>query len=320
MNISYERRFFFMNQNLASYKIFYAVANTGNISKAAKELYISQPAISKSIQKLEESVGAKLFSRSSRGVTLTPEGELLYGHVKSAFETLSLGEEKLRRSIQLGIGQLSIGVSSTLCKYILLPFLKDFIKQYPHINISIACHSTHHTLQLLEEGKIDIGLIGKPESLKNICFSPLREIEDTFVATKDYLHNLWIRGVSKNMILPNATLMLLNKENMTRQYIDDYLLQNQIAVQDSIEISSMDLLIEFSKISLGVACVIRDFVKEELQSGTLLEIPLRVPIPKRVVGFAYQKNAKRSKSLESFIRFYENVPQKGCRDIPKKDG
>ena len=86
-----------MEQNLSSYRIFYAVANTENISRAAKELYISQPAISKSIQKLEENLGVKLFERSSRGVTLTPEGELLYTHVKSAFETLSLGEDRLRR-------------------------------------------------------------------------------------------------------------------------------------------------------------------------------------------------------------------------------
>ena len=118
-----------MYQNLSSYRIFYTVANTKNISKAAKELYISQPAISKSIQKLEESLGTKLFERSSRGVALTDSGELLYTHVKSAFETLSIGEDRLRRSIELGIGHLTIGVSSTLCKYVLLPYLKEFIKE-----------------------------------------------------------------------------------------------------------------------------------------------------------------------------------------------
>lgn len=292
-----------MNQNLASYKIFYAVANAGNISRAAKELYISQPAISKSIQKLEESLNAKLFSRSSRGVSLTPEGELLFSHVKSAFDTLSLGEEKLRRCLKLGVGHLSIGVSSTLCRYLLLPFLKDFIKQYPHINISIACKSTSHTLKLLEEEKIDIGLVGEPESTKNLVFSPLQEIEDIFVATKDYLHNLRLRGVPKSQILQNSTLMLLDQENVTRQYIDDYFLEQQISIQDSIEISSMDLLIESSKIGLGVACVIKDFVKEELKEGTLLEIPLSVPIKKRMVGFAYHQNMQQSKPLESFLRF-----------------
>ncbi len=294
-----------MEQNLSSYRIFYAVANTGNISKAAKELYISQPAISKSIQKLEENVGIKLFERSSRGVSLTPEGELLYTHVKSAFETLALGEDKLRRSISLGVGNLAIGVSSTLCKYILLPYLKEFIKKYPHISISIACHSTNQTLKLLEDGRLDIGLVGKPDFLKNIDFYPLREIEDIFVATRDYLHNLKLRGVERQYILQSSTLLLLDQENMTRQYIDGYFQGSHTVIQDIIEVSNMDLLIEMSKISLGIGCVIREFVQNELLAGTLVEIPLTLHIQKRFVGFTYKKDAKISKSLRQFIDFYE---------------
>lgn len=294
-----------MNQSLSCYRIFYTVARTKNISKAAKELYISQPAISKSIQKLEESMNCELFRRSSRGVILTEEGELLYSYVKVAFETLALGEDKLKNSIELGVGHLKIGVSSTLCKYMLLPYLKEFIKKYPHINISIACQSTNETLRLLEENKIDIGLIGKPDNLKNIDFHFLTEIKDIFVATKDYLRNLKARGVKESQILQNSTLMLLDKNNMTRQYIDDYLQENQIIVQDSIDISSMDLLIEFAKISVGVACVIKEFVTEELEDGSLIEIPLGFPIHKREVGFAYKKSMKPSKSLELFVDFYK---------------
>ena len=294
-----------MNQNLSSYRIFYTVANTGNISKAAKELYISQPAISKSIQKMEESVGCKLFSRSSRGVVLTDEGKLLYEHVSEAFETLTMGEEKLKRSIELGVGHLKIGVSSTLCKYLLLPYLKEFIRQNPHISISISCQSTNDTLKLLEDNKIDIGLIGKPENLKNIHFDFLEEIEDIFVAAKDYLRNLKARGIQKDHILQSSTLMLLDKNNMTRQYIDDYLQENQIIIKDSIDISDMDLLIDFARIGVGVACVIKNFVREDLENGTLVEIPLGFPIHKREVGFAYKTTTKPSKSLAEFIHFYK---------------
>ena len=294
-----------MNQNLSSYRIFYTVANTGNISKAAKELYISQPAISKSIQKLEESVGCKLFSRSSRGVVLTDDGKLLYEHVSEAFETLTMGEEKLKRSIELGVGHLKIGVSSTLCKYLLLPYLKEFIRQNPHISISISCQSTNDTLKLLEDNKIDIGLIGKPENLKNIHFDFLEEIEDIFVAAKDYLRNLKARGIQKDHILQSSTLMLLDKNNMTRQYIDDYLQENQIIIKDSIDISDMDLLIDFARIGVGVACVIKNFVREDLENGTLMEIPLGFPIHKREVGFAYKTTTKPSKSLAEFIHFYK---------------
>ena len=270
-----------MNQNLSSYWIFYTVANAGNISKAAKELYISQPAISKSIQKLEDNLGCKLFSRSSRGVILTDEGQLLYGHVKEAFETLNQGEEKLKRSIDLGVGHLQIGVSATLCKYVLLPYLKEFIRQNPHISISINCQSTNETLELLDDNKIDIGLIGKPENLKK-------------------------RGIKKDAILDNSTLMLLDKHNMTRQYIDDYLQDNQITIAESIDISNMDLLIDFAKIGVGVACVVKNFVTEELKDGSLVEIPLGFPIHKREIGFAYKDNLKPSKSLQTFIDFYQN--------------
>lgn len=295
-----------MVQSLSCYRIFYTVAKAKNISKAAKELYISQPAISKSIQKLEDSLGCELFRRSSRGVILTEEGELLFTHVSSAFETLSLGEDKLKNSLELGVGHLKIGVSSTLCKYILLPYLKEFTKKYPHINISIACQSTNETLLLLEQNKIDIGLIGRPESLKTINFFYLAEIEDIFVATQLYLDNLKKRGFGSDGILSNSTLMLLDKNNMTRQYIDDYLQENQIIIRDLIEISAMDLLIEFAKINLGVACVIKEFVKEELADKTLIEIPLGFPMHKREVGFAYKKTLKPSKSLELFIDFYHN--------------
>ena len=295
-----------MNQNLSSYWIFYTVANAGNISKAAKELYISQPAISKSIQKLEESLNCKLFLRSSRGVLLTEEGLLLYDHVREAFESLSEGEEKLKRSIELGVGHLQIGVSTTLCKYLLLPYLKEFIHQNPHVNISIKCQSTYETLKLLDENKIDIGLIGKTENLKGISFYPLETIEDIFVANNEYLDNLKARGINRDLILENSTLMLLDKNNITRQYIDDYFQENHITVADSIDVSNMDLLIDFAKIGVGCACVIKNFVETELADGTLLEIPLPIDIPKREVGFAFKEHIMPTKTLASFIDFCQN--------------
>lgn len=183
--------------------------------------------------------------------------------------------------------------------------MKEFIHQNPHISISISCQSTNETLKLLEDNKIDIGLIGKPANLKNIHFDFLEKIEDSFVATRDYLHNLQARGVSKDTILSNATLMMLDKNNMSRQYIDEYLQENQIQVRDSIDISDMDLLIDFARIGVGVACVIKNFVKNDLANGTLVEIPLDVPIANREVGFAYRTNTKPSKSLAEFIQFYK---------------
>ena len=135
-----------MEQNLSQYKIFYEVAKAGNISKAAKELYISQPAISKAISKLEDSLGLSLFTRSSRGVQLTSEGEILFEHTREAFDALDRGEQELKRIQEFDIGHLRIGVSNTLCKYILLPYLKTFIDQYPHMKVTIESQATAQTL------------------------------------------------------------------------------------------------------------------------------------------------------------------------------
>jgi DNA-binding transcriptional LysR family regulator len=237
---------------------------------------------------------------------LTEEGQLLYGHVREAFETLNDGEDQLRRSISLGVGHLQIGVSSTLCKYLLLPYLKEFIRLNPHVSISINCQSTNETLHLLDENKIDIGLIGKPDNARNINFYPLACVEDVFVANQEYLNHLKERGIKEDAILENATLMLLDKNNMTRQYIDDYFQQNQISIADSIDISNMDLLIDFARIGVGVACVIKNFISRELADGSLIEIPLASSIPTREVGFAFRAHSRPSKTLASFISFYEN--------------
>ena len=103
-----------MNNQLSLYHVFNCVAETGNISQAAKLLYVSQPAISKSITSLEASMNLILFIRNSRGVKLTEEGQLLYQYTKEAFDILKQGEERLMHMKELGVGHLRIGVSATL--------------------------------------------------------------------------------------------------------------------------------------------------------------------------------------------------------------
>lgn len=292
-----------MEGNLSSYRIFHSVARHGNISYAAKELYISQPAISKAIRKLEDNLGVRLFYRSSRGVTLTPEGEALYAQTSRAFEALEEGEADVRRMKQLGIGQLRIGASTTLCKYVLLPYLKEFVEQYPHIKILISCQSTFRTMDLLEEGKLDIGLIGKSGYGKDLEFYGIQWIEDIFVVGRKYYENLKIRNQEKAPdIFREGNLMLLDEENISRHYIDDYFRQQGIAANQVLEVGSMDLLIEFAKIGLGAACVIKEFVREELQKGILMELPLEHRIEKREIGFALQKKHTTAKPVEKFLK------------------
>lgn len=291
-----------MEDNLTLYHIFNSVAQSGNISKAARQLYISQPAVSKAIQNLEKNLKTTLFIRSSRGVKLTEEGELLYKYTSTAFDALKQGEENLKRINELGVGHLRIGASNTLCRYLLLPYLKSFVNEYPHIKITIENQSSLHTLKQLDNDNLDIGLVAKPENMDLYNFISLGEIEDIFVATRSYLDNLKLRENS-NDIFNNANIMLLDEANVTRQYIEAYFRENGIEPKHILEISSMDLLIEFAKTGLGVGCVIKAFVQADLAAGTLMEIPLSKPINKREVGFTFSKKAFLSDSMHKFLNF-----------------
>lgn len=303
-----------MDQNLSQYRIFYAVASAGNISRAAKELYISQPAISKSISKLEDSLGTTLFTRGSRGVQLTEEGALLFAHTKAAFEQLSAGELELKRIKEFNMGHIRIGVSNTLCRFIMVSYLKDFIARYPHIKITIESQSTTHTLSMLEQQQIDVGLIAEPQRhQKNLHVLPVMDIEDIFAASPTYLENLRLREGADADVFQVGNIMLLDKNNITRHYIDDYMSLNHITANNLLEVTTMDLLIEFTRIGLGIGSVIKEFVQEDLENGRLVQLKLDTPIHKRTIGFACHKN-RTSRALDTFMRFCEERAKKSLSE------
>ena len=295
-----------MDHSLSQYKIFYTVALYKNISRAAQELYISQPTISKSIRRLEDTLGVPLFFRNSRGVRLTEEGQVLFEYVQKAFEALDLGEEKLKNFQSLGMGHLRIGASTTLSKYLLLPALRKFVKDYPHIRISIQCQSSAYTQKLLEEGKIDVGLMGVPSGDFPLDFHPFGNVQDIFVASPLYLENLCLRENTSQTVssfFSCGTLMLLDHTNLSRQHIEQYLTRHQLHAGNLLEITTMDLLIEFAKIGLGIACVIKEFVADELKQGTLKELPMPSPVPKRQIGLSYG-NLPRALTPSKFLSYF----------------
>lgn len=299
-------------ENLNLYHVFYEVANCHNFSVVAKKMYISQPAVSKSISKLEETLNTILFRRSSKGVSLTHEGELLYRYVEQALYSLKSGEEQLKASSSLKVSKLSIGVSTTLCKYILLPVLKNFMSKNPNIKITISCQSTFDTILALQEGSIDMGLVGLPskkDTAENnlITYLPLKTIEDIFTATESYLAPFLTKYKGefhkKADFFQEAAFIMLNKENISRKHTDLFLAEHHITLPNVIEVDNMDLSIEFAKAGLGIACVISDFVEKDIKNGTLREIKLGHRIPKRQIGFAYQSQTPVSGAMDTLIQY-----------------
>lgn len=280
------------------YRFFYHVAETGSISAASKVLYVSQPAVSKAIKNLEENMGLPLFIRTAKGVSLTEEGKILYEHVAQAFEELGEGEKRIRQMKEKSYGIIRIGVSNTLCKYYFMPHLKKFHQTYPKLKIEIVNRTSPDTLKLLEDGRIDCAIISDVKDDRLFDYHMLMEIRDIFVAKKRPP-----RAVMPLKDLEDHTTLLLEKKNATRDHLERFLLQNQIKLNVDIEISSMEFLVEFAKIGLGVACVIGEFITDELESESLYQWVTEPQIPKRTIGLLYKKNSSLSIASKTFIDF-----------------
>lgn len=280
------------------YRVFYTVAGCGTVSAAAGHLFVSQPAVSKSIKKLEDLTGCTLFVRSSKGVKLTTEGQILFDYVKNGFEHLQNGEQVLKKIRKGEQGLVKVGISNTLCRYYFIPHLEEFHRIYPGIRITIVNRTSMETLKLLEQGLIDFGIISLPQERSRFTYNELLTIQDVFVSGRQYPE---LQGQVPLHTISSYPLMMLEKDNVTRAYIDAYLAENQVVLRPEIEISSMDFLIEFARIGLGVALVIRNFIGEELRQGLLHEIPVTPALPPRKIGIVMPKNLPLSIAAKTFI-------------------
>lgn len=289
-----------MNINLESYKIFYSVAKNQNITKAAHELLISQPGVSKSIQNLERQLGTTLFIRSKRGVSLTEEGKILYEEIKDAFDLVEHAEQRLLEVLNLEAGTLRIGISNTLTQKYLLPYLESFHKQYPNIKLTIYTGTTNILIQKARNNVIDFIILNLPYPVPNdFNKESLMEVHDIFIANNIFsdLKNKIINIEDLNQY----PLVLLAKGSNTRTFLDDFTMKHNILLKADMEFTSNILVTEFSKIGFGIGYTTKEFIKDELQNGKLFEVKTSPAIPKREIGLIYVKNKVFSKISKKFI-------------------
>lgn len=287
--------------DLNLYKVFFIVAKCQNISHAAEMLYVSQPAVSKSIKTLESYLNIKLFSRSSKGVTLTPEGEILFDHIKNAFDEFSLVEHILDKLKNKEMGNINIGVSTTIGKSYFLPKFQEFIKEYSDFKVKIINRPTLDTIKLIQEEKLDLGIIGTTSNEADLEFIRLKEIHDILVASNAYLEKSNFKNI--NDIFNKGSFMLLENPNATREHVDNYFATEHLSIMPDIEASNMDFLIECAKIGLGITSVIKEFLYNDLENKNLIEIPLKHEIPPRYIGVIYKNSSSLSIAAKTLIDF-----------------
>lgn len=277
-----------MENKIDSYKIFESVARNESISKASEELFISQPAVSQSIKKLEEAIGGELFNRTKFGVRLTSEGKTFYEYIKKGLDYIENGERIFSSLKNLEVGTIRIGASATLTKHILMPYLKDFHKLYPNINIEIVNHLSSTLVTMLKNGFLDLLILNLPtQETTDLQIYPFTQVQDIFCANSEYIDTRKSYSLED---LKNYKLITQKRPSNTRTFFDNFLKENNLKLSPSIEAVSFNVVTDLTKIGFGYSYSTKEFIKDELDKGTLVELKTNILPKKRDIGLVLYKN------------------------------
>ncbi len=288
-----------MDINFELYKIFYHAAKYKNFSDAAKQLFISQSAVSQAIKNLEEKMGSTLFYRKSRSVELTQEGMLLFSHVEQAYNFLKTAENKISQMQNMDCGEVRIGVSDTICKYYLISYLGKFTQLFPKIKIQVVNRTSSQIIGALKNGLIDFGIATLPVNENGFNIIDFIEVEDIFVASYRY-KELKGKKISLSELI-KYPLLTLPRNSTTRVNLDSFLKTMNLSITPEIVLESVDLLIEFAKIGLGVSHVLKVSAFEAIEGHELFEVLTKETLPLRKLGIISMENVPLSNAANKFI-------------------
>lgn len=290
-----------MDINFELYKIFYHVASNSSFTDAAAKLHVSQSAISQAIKNLEEKTGSQLFFRKTREIKLTAEGKLLFKHIEQAYNFIKTGENKLLEAQNLENGEIRIGVSDTICKYYLINEIGRFIRKHPKVKIQVINRTSHQIKDILKEGKIDFGIVTLPVYEKGFVVENFQWVEDIFVASDKFIE---LRGKKVSLQeLSRYPLLMLDRNSATRRNLDLFVQKKGLNLIPEIELESIDLLVEFAKIGLGIAHVLKESAKSFIDKGDLFKVELKEKLPLRRLGIITTKDVPVSRTSAEFINF-----------------
>ncbi|WP_066891308.1 LysR family transcriptional regulator [Clostridium nigeriense] len=293
-----------MVTKLDLYRVFCQVAKSRSFSKASKELYMTQPAVSQAVMQLERELDIRLFNRTTKGVSLTNEGSLLFEYINSAINLINAGEEKILEFKDLTVGELKIGVGDTISKYFLLPYLEIFHNKYPNLKFKIINGTTLELCALIKSGEIDISICNLPITDPSLEVIPCGEVRDIFVCGEKY-KDLSEKKISLEELV-KYPLIFLEPSSNSRKYVEKFMLSNGIKISPEFELGSFDLLLEFAKINLGIACVVKEFSKDYLEKGLLYEVNTLEEIPSRSIGVCHLKSVPLSLASTKFVEILES--------------
>ena len=292
--------------NLDLYRVFYTVAKSGSLTKAAEELYISQPAVSRSIKQLETQLGVSLFTRTHRGMKLSAQGgKLIFGEVEQALNLLEEAENRLEEVKKSATGVLRIGASDTIFEYFLADKIVDFHERFPAVKIDLVADFTPSTIAKLKADECDVAFVNLPieadADLK--LYGNFMHLNDVFVVGEKY------RALAESGIklseLKNHPLIVMEKNTVSRKTLDNFCQSLGVKLSPSIEVGSWELMKRLVASGMGVGVIPREYIRRQVEEGSLFEVKTDVALPVRSIGMVLSKNAPVSYALHCFIEGLE---------------
>ena len=296
-----------MNRSLDSRQLmaFVAVARRQSFTLAAKDLSLTQSAVSHALRALEEDVGCRLLDRVGRRVALTHQGEQFLQKAEVILREMEQARTELEQLANWGHGRLRVGASTTACQYILPTVLREFKQSFPRCAIRVEPGDQPQQMELLRRGTIDLALTLEPANDPELTFVPL--FEDELRLMVGPMHPWAQAGRATREQLGEETLILYNKTSYTFGLVQDYFRRDGVLLNNCIELGSMEAIKELAKIGVGVGVLAPWIVRAELENGTLRSLPLGGRALPRRWGVAHLTQHRLSLGEQTFVGLCQTV-------------
>jgi len=280
-------------------RAFAALARTGSFTLAAKDLFLSQSAVSHSMKALETDVGCRLFDRVGKKVLLTQAGEALLHHTNKILQEMAAARAGLEQLGKWGVGRLRIGASPTACQYILPCVLREFKESFPKCRINIEPGDTLDAIESVRNNRIDLAITLEPRNEDQFEFHPLFTDELAFLVGA--MHPWARQGHVVRNEIPKQSYVLYNKNSYTFRMVRDYFHQEDMVLNSVIELGSMEAIKELVKLGLGVGILAPWIAQKELREKSLIALPLGRRKMKRNWGVIHWRGRRLSLAEETFL-------------------
>lgn len=291
--------------NLELYRVFYTVAKCGSLTKAAQELYISQPAVSQAIRQLENQLCTTLFNRVHKGMELTKQGgELVFEDVSRALQLLDGVESRLSELKKSAKGTLRIGASETIFQYILADKLVRYHALYPDVKFELLSDVSPITIEQLKTDRCDVGFLNFPipEDDGIVVRQTITLLNDVFIGGKGFER---FKGRQVPLWeLQNEPLLLMEPHTVARSAVDHFCTSLGIRFRPAIEVDSWGFMKKLVAEGMGIGCIPREYMQPEAGDGSIFEIEVSPTMPSRSVGVALPKNTSISYALRAFLELF----------------